>query len=229
MGKWRKLNRYKFLCREKSLGHMLLIFRILEWPKKLSPYENAIFKNGNFTILITDSDSSQKSVWRNCSPFFKILSRSSSKIQKYPFFEGKLNLPSIFMVFYIFNPLPVWILKKEEQFLYTLFWEESKSVIRLVKKAFFKIDISIGRVSFWINFPQTRCPIKNLRILKTYCQGTFLPKKICRHSIFIFCYALTYSAAQINCILFGSIRTPLLLEQIIKFLDWNKALEKIQW
>ena len=77
--------------------------------KTYPPYEKVNFQNHFFTNLKVDSDSSQKSVYTNYSSFLNIPTRSWSNTQKRPFFEGKLDLPSISKVFYLFDQLLIRI------------------------------------------------------------------------------------------------------------------------
>ena len=83
--------------------------------------ERSIFKNHIFRNLRPDSDSSQKSVYTNYFPFSKILTGSWSNMYKTFKIQGKLNLPSKKSIFALFDLLPMKILKKEEQFVYTFF------------------------------------------------------------------------------------------------------------
>ena len=135
MEKLRKLNGYKFYLGDRPLttfsnflkfqsGH-LLCGKLTQ--KTYPPMKISIFENGYFTNLITDSDSSQKSVWRNYSSFFKILILSRSKMQKYPFFEGKLTYPqfSYFFAFLTHFQSEFW--KKKSSF-FTYFFERNPNL-----------------------------------------------------------------------------------------------------
>ena len=77
------------------------------------PYGRSNFQSDFFAILIENSDSLQKTTWRKCFSFLQILTGTPSKSGKtiknwtYP------NLPSIFLVLVLFDPLPLGILEKE--------------------------------------------------------------------------------------------------------------------
>ena len=74
--------------------------------------ERSIFQNDFYKNSMPDSDSSQKSVQRNCFPFFKIRTGSGSNMQKTLKSEGKFHLPSFLGVSRKFDRLPVRIKKK---------------------------------------------------------------------------------------------------------------------
>ena len=77
------------------------------------PYRGSNFQSDFFAILIADSDSLQKTTWRKCLSFLQILLGTPSKLEKtvknwtYP------NLPTYFLVFGLFDQIPIRILKKE--------------------------------------------------------------------------------------------------------------------
>ena len=96
-------------------------------------YWKVNFQNHILIILRTYSSSSLKGVYTNYFSFLEIPARSGSNQQKTTFSVGKLNLPSISMVFCIFEQLLIGIFKKEWHFEYTLFEEESESTIRFSK------------------------------------------------------------------------------------------------
>ena len=76
------------------------------------PNVRSIFQNRNFSILIADLGSSQKSSYTNYFHFSEILMGTWSKLKKTDRFQGKFNLPYFFMVFLDFGCVPVGILKK---------------------------------------------------------------------------------------------------------------------
>ena len=76
------------------------------------PYGRSIFQNRNFSILIADSGSSQKSSYTNCFHFFKIPTGTDKKSRKTMEKEGKFNLPLILPVFCNFDCVLIRILKK---------------------------------------------------------------------------------------------------------------------
>ena len=90
------------------------------------PYRRSIFQNWNFSILIADSGSSQKSSYTNYFHFSKILMGTWSKLQKTNKFEGKFNLPSFFMVFLDFGCVPVRIPKRMKKACVASFYRGSQ-------------------------------------------------------------------------------------------------------
>ena len=76
--------------------------------------EMSILKIVFITNLITDSDSSQKSMQRNCSSFFKIPTGSGPKMQKSMQIEGKLIYPQKKGIFAFLTDLKSEFKKKEE-------------------------------------------------------------------------------------------------------------------
>ena len=77
------------------------------------PYGRSNFQSDFFAILIEDSDSLQKTTWRKCFSFLQILTGTPSKSGKTTKNWTYPNLPSIFSVFVLFDPLPLGILEKE--------------------------------------------------------------------------------------------------------------------
>ena len=76
------------------------------------PYGKSTFQIHFFAILISDSDSSWKSVYTNWSYFFKILTGTLSKIEKTVKNWGKFKKVGEMAVFLNFDHVPVGILKK---------------------------------------------------------------------------------------------------------------------
>ena len=91
-------------CAEKKFEGCMTSFDHCHFGSKLTyPYGRSNFQIHFFAILIADSDSSQKSVYTNCSSFFKIQMKTLSKIPKTSKKEGKFNLCYFLLVFSIFD------------------------------------------------------------------------------------------------------------------------------
>ena len=71
-----------------------LVSRKLAW-KRCLPMERSIFQKDFFANLSSDSDSSRKTVWRNCLSFLEILRGSWSNKQKTRFLRVSLTYPYI--------------------------------------------------------------------------------------------------------------------------------------
>ena len=76
------------------------------------PYGRSIFQTQYFKNLITDSDSSQKSMYTNYFYFFKILTRTLPKTEKTMKNQGKFQKVMKKGVFLNFEDVPIGILKK---------------------------------------------------------------------------------------------------------------------
>ena len=73
------------------------------------PYGRSIFQTHYFKNLITDSDSSQKSMYTNYFYFFKILTRTLPKTEKTMKNQGKFQKVMKKGVFLNFEDVPIGI------------------------------------------------------------------------------------------------------------------------
>ena len=189
----KKINTYPFFLMVKAIGEifqehsspMAGILFLGNWPEKDAYlWKGQFFKMIFFANLSSDSDSSRKTVWRNCLSFLDILRGSWPNKQKTRFLRVSLTYPyfSRFFANLINFQLEYW---KNEDSLCSYFFERNLNLAsEYKKKLFWKIDLSIGGCVFQVNFRETRCQIWGWNNFEISHQWSWPSEKTGRHTIF---------------------------------------------